>query len=56
MCLCDSQQRLQYGASTLSWKEESLTYVPFVYEHPEYWKKGREYIRRMDQRLKECIR
>lgn len=27
------------NASTLSWKGEPLVYMPFVYEHPEYWKK-----------------
>ena len=30
------------NASTLSWKGEPLAYMPFVYEHPEYWKKIEE--------------
>ena len=30
------------NASTLSWKGEPLAYMPFVYEHPEYWKKVEE--------------
>ena len=25
------------GTSTLSWKGEPLPYMPFVYQHPEYW-------------------
>lgn len=25
------------GASTLSWKGEPLPYMPFVYQHPDYW-------------------
>ena len=30
------------GASTLSWKGEPLPYMPFVYQHPEYWNKVQE--------------
>lgn len=30
------------SASTLSWKERPLAYMPFVYEHPVYWKKVEE--------------
>ena len=30
------------GASTLSWKGQSLAYMPFVYEHPIYWQKVEE--------------
>lgn len=29
-------------ASTLSWKGEPLPYMPFVYQHPEYWQKIQE--------------
>ncbi len=30
------------GASTLSYRGEPLPYMPFVYEHPTYWKKVEE--------------
>ena len=30
------------GTSTLSWKGEPLPYMPFVYQHPEYWQKIQE--------------
>lgn len=30
------------GASTLSYRGEPLAYMPFVYEHPTYWKKVEE--------------
>lgn len=30
------------NASTLSWKGEPLPYMPFVYQHPEYWQKIQE--------------
>ncbi len=26
------------GASTISWRGKPLPYMPFVYQHPEYWK------------------
>ena len=30
------------GASTLSWRGEPLPYMPFVYQHPQYWQKIQE--------------
>ena len=30
------------NASTFSWKGEPLAYMPFVYEHPKYWRKVEE--------------
>ena len=41
-----AKERPGDNESTLSWKGESLPYLPYAYRHPEYWQKLKEEAKR----------
>ncbi|MBQ9209412.1 MAG: acyl-CoA thioester hydrolase [Oscillospiraceae bacterium] len=41
-----ARERPGNNESTLSWKGESLPYLPYAYRHPEYWQKLNEEAKR----------